>query len=99
MNLTTNQTSTQEPISAQTATIISLSLVIVFVLLIIFICIYKSCNKRKQKRNNKIPEPFQHRQELSLLTPEQISRLPPDQQIKIQQYQQSIQQGSRIFGR
>src|SRR5260364_385447 len=96
MNLT-NQTSNQEPISAQTATIISLSLVIVFVLLIIFICIYKSYNKRKQRRN-KIPEPFQHQQELRLLTPEQISRLPPEQQRKIQQYQQSLQQGSRIFG-
>ena len=94
MNLTTNQTLTQEPISAQTATIISLNLVIVFILLIIFICMYKSCNKRKQKRNNKAPEPFQHQQELRLLTPEQISRLPPDQQIKIQQYQQSLQQGS-----
>src|SRR5260363_19781 len=97
MNLT-NQTSNQEPISAQTATIISLSLVIVFVLLIIFICIYKSCNKRKQRRNNRTPEPFQHQQELKLLTSEQISRLPPDQQRKIQQYQQSLQQGSRIFG-
>src|SRR5260363_341036 len=96
MNLT-NQTTTQEPISAQTATIISLSLVIVFILLIIFICIYKSCNKRKQRRN-KVPELFQYQQELRLLTPEQISRLPPDQQIKIQQYQQSLQRGNRIFG-
>ena len=96
MNLT-NQTSTHEPISAQTATIISLSLVIVFVLLIIFICIYKSCNKRKQRRN-RTPEPFQNRQELRLLTPEQIRELPPDQQIKIQQYQQSLRQGNRIFG-
>src|SRR6185437_10376740 len=98
----TNQTQEQPiaPILPETATIITLAIISIAIIVLIIICIYKICNRRKQrnlKRNNRIPEfqPGQH--ELRTLTQEQINNLSPEQRQRLQQYQQTLQQGNTIY--
>ena len=97
-----NQTQEQPitPISPETATIITLTVISIALIVLITICIHKSCNKRKQRdlrRNNRVPEFQLGQHELRTLTQEQINSLPPDQQRKLRQYQQALQQGNNIF--
>src|SRR6185437_11131222 len=98
----TNQTQEQPlaPISLETATIITLAIISIAIIVLIIICIHKICKQRKQrnlKRENRVPnfQPGQH--ELRTLTQEQIDNLPPEQRQRLQQYQQTLQQGSTIF--
>jgi hypothetical protein len=100
----TNSTQNQEPISPQTTTIISLSLIITLIIVIITACIYKHCCKknRDQNQRTRIPGPFNNtnninRPGIATLSPEQIRNLPPDQQQRLQDYQQSLSLGNQIF--
>ena len=98
----TNQTQEQPitPISPETATIITLTVISIAIIVLIIICIHRSCNQRRQRnlrRNNRIPDFQQGQHELRTLTQEQINNLPPDQKLRLQQYQQALQQGNSIF--
>ncbi|CAG8830458.1 17631_t:CDS:2, partial [Gigaspora rosea] len=87
------------PISPETATIITLTIISIALIVLIIICVHKSCNKRKrnQRRNNKVPDFQSGQYELRTLTQKQINSLPTDQQRKLRQYQQALQQGNNFF--
>ena len=98
----TNQTQEQPntPISPETATIITLTVLSIALIVLISVCIKRTCDKKKQRRlrrNNRIPDFQQGQHELRTLTREQINNLPPDQKLRLQQYQQALQQGNNIF--
>ena len=98
----TNQTQEQPiiPISPETATIITLTVISITIIVLIIICIYRSCNQKKQRnlrRNIRIPDFQQEQYELRTLTREQINNLLPDQKLRLQQYQQALQQENTIF--